>query len=107
MLDRTAFALACFVGLTACGSLTPEELTAVRKMQVRTVSPEARCQNLGEVSGSQTSESTGGMRAQAVKLGGNTLRIDANGGGTVFYCPIFAVKTPDADPVLTPAAAQP
>jgi len=83
---------------TACGGLTSDELAAVRRMQVRTVSPSYKCQNLGSVSGSPKSEGAGGMRAQAVRKGGNTLSLNEDGTATVLYCPEAAVATPDADP---------
>ena len=81
----------------ACAGLTPDQQAAVRKVQVRNVSPDHRCQNLGAVSGSQTSESGGGMKAKAVILGGNTLSINEDGSAMVLYCPDLAISMPEAD----------
>jgi hypothetical protein len=84
--------------LSACATLTPEQQVAVNKVQVRTVSPAWNCQNLGAVTGSPTDLGANGMRAKAVRLGGNTLSVDGSGNGTVLYCPDLAEPTPDADP---------
>ena len=83
--------------VAACAGLTPDEQAAIKRVQIRNVSPSFRCQNLGSVTGSQTSEGAGGMKAKAAHLGGNTLRIDEDGSATVLYCPEFATTTPEAE----------
>jgi hypothetical protein len=74
------------LALAACASLTPEQQAAVAKVQVIQTEPEQRCQNLGAVSGSRESSGAGGLRANAVLLGANTVRVGAS-SATAFYCP--------------------
>jgi hypothetical protein len=98
-MKARAHAVAALLALMAgCASLTPEQQDAVRRVQVRNVSPAWNCQNLGIVTGSPTSEGASGMRAKAVRMGGNVLSMRDNGEASVLYCPTFAVATPDADP---------
>ncbi len=77
----------CVVSAPACGGLTAEQRAAAARVQIITADPALDCQNLGAVSGSRDNDGAGGIRGQAVLLGGNTVRLDAHGGTTAYYCP--------------------
>jgi len=85
----------------ACASLTAEQQAAVSKVQVMSSDPATNCQNLGTVSGSRDSDGASSMRGKTVRMGGNTVRVDAKGvlstDATAFYCP-----PPKADPDAEP-----
>ena len=82
---------------TGCATLTAQQRAAVSKVSVITSEPALNCQNLGVVSGSRESEGPDGVRAKAVLLGANTVRVDAQGATTAFYCPDSA-EAPDTEP---------
>jgi hypothetical protein len=84
---------------SACATLTAEQRAAAAKVQVITSEPALECQNLGVVSGSREGDGPGGVRAKAVLLGANTVRMDKQGVTTAFYCPDAAETASDTDPV--------
>jgi hypothetical protein len=79
----------------ACGGASPEERAAMAKLQFVLTEPGATCQNLGAVAGS--------FRLQAVRLGANTVRLDAptSMSGTAFFCPAPAAPRAET-PILQP-----
>jgi hypothetical protein len=81
----------------ACGSLTPEQRAAMARVQLVHDAPAVDCQNLGPTSAG----SEEGLRAGAVVLGANTVRLDGSSSGTAFYCP------PPSAPRLGPAIIHP
>ncbi len=87
----------CLLALVSCGSVTEEQRLAISRVQVLSGEPAPNCQNLGSVTGSRDSDGPHGVRAKAVKLGANTVRMDSSGSAYAFYCPAAAVATPDLE----------
>jgi hypothetical protein len=78
----------------ACATVTVEQHMAVAKVLVITTEPARDCQNLGPVTGSRDSDTPSGARARTLAMGGNTVRVDAQGGMAAFYCP----NPPEVEP---------
>ncbi len=84
--------------LVACGGLTVQQRIEIAKVEMNEHAPAENCQNLGTVEGARDSQEAWGVRAKAVKLGGNTVYIDVRHGvTTAFYCPPAAEPEPAPD----------
>jgi hypothetical protein len=86
----------CALVTSACAHLTPQQRVGANKILVITTEPALNCQNLGVVTGARDGDGPGGIRAKALVLGGNTVRVDAQGLAMAFYCP-DAVEPPPAE----------
>jgi hypothetical protein len=72
--------------VSGCAGLTAAQQAAAAKVQIIDTEPAENCQNLGAVSGSRDGDGAGGIRGQAVLLGGNTVHVNPH-ATTAFYCP--------------------